>query len=102
MGNTGIGKVLPDRLMEVYCDYCKNRLSIEGINWEINFKVIEFKCSCGQKFTVKKSVVSPNEKIPALQVIFHNLWTKAVGKDNYDKKEWQLFQRYLRQKGINT
>jgi len=37
-----------------------------------------------------------------LNDIFHSLWTKAVGQDRYDKKEWQEFRELLKKNGIDV
>jgi len=34
--------------------------------------------------------------------LFHMLWTKAVGTEDYDKQEWKEFQRELLKRGIVT
>jgi hypothetical protein len=41
-------------------------------------------------------------KDPEIAELFHRLWTKAVGQNEYDKKEWMRLQALLLAKGIAT
>lgn len=36
-----------------------------------------------------------NELHGAIHRTLHKLWTKAVGTDDYDKKEWTELERYI-------
>lgn len=42
---------------------------------------------------------TPKEKSD-LYALLHILWTKAVHKEGYDKKEWQKLAQILGQKGL--
>ena len=39
-----------------------------------------------------EAIVADRKEIMAL---FHRLWTKAVGKEDYAKTEWKIMEKYI-------
>ena len=46
-------------------------------------------------------LVDPPKTAYDAELLFHRLWTKAVGTKDYDKREWQQLEMYLRKLGHN-
>ncbi len=46
------------------------------------------------------STSRPKTTNPRLRELFHQVWTKAVGQPNYDKKEWLELRELFDESGI--
>lgn len=44
--------------------------------------------------------LKPDPTDDEISEAFHKLWTWAVGRDGYSKKDWMALQNLLRQRGI--
>ena len=49
---------------------------------------------------MKKENVDKEIICKEARIIFHKLWTERVGKEGYNKKEWQELQNLLYKLGV--
>lgn len=54
---------------------------------------------CGPRWTAEEFDIKMRElyeQYKRKHELFHTLWTKAVGKEDYDKKEWMEFEGLIK------